>query len=122
MTYDGSCHCGALRFRLTCEPVTDAIRCNCSICSRRGLFMSSRYFPPEAFSDFVGREGLACYRWGDRMVNFWFCPTCGVHVFHDTVEKPGHCRVNLGCLDGLDVYALPWKLIDGKSFPVNVVS
>lgn len=77
--------------------------------------MSVVYFPPEQI-EVEGREALTLYQWGDRMVRFWFCRTCGIHVFHDTTEKPGHLRVNLGCIDGLDVLALPLDWVDGRSF------
>ena len=41
--------------------------------------------------------------------------TYGVYPFHDATTKPGHYRVNLGCIDGLDPSAWPVKLIDGRS-------
>ncbi len=34
-TYEGGCHCGRVRFRVE-TALTQAIECNCSICSKRG--------------------------------------------------------------------------------------
>jgi hypothetical protein len=116
MIYSGNCHCGAVRFRLRCDPITSGRRCNCSICIRKGAVMSVPYYAPRDFEELVGKESLMLYRWGDRMVNHYFCRTCGIYPFHDAVAKPGHYRVNLGCIDGLDVLALPIVVIDGKSF------
>jgi hypothetical protein len=115
-TYRGSCHCGAITFRLRSDAITTGVRCNCSMCARKGAVMSSRYFSPEEFEALDGIESLAVYRWGDRMVNHYFCRTCGVYPFHDATTKPGHYRINLGCVDGLDPLTLAIELIDGKSF------
>lgn len=114
-TYEGRCHCGAVKFRIEADAITAGIRCNCSLCSRRGATMSVPYFPPSAIV-VEGMDALTLYVWGDRMVNAYFCATCGVYPFHEVIEKPGHLRVNLGCIDGIDAYALPVTMIDGRSF------
>jgi hypothetical protein len=112
-TYHGRCQCGAVRFRFTTDEITVGKRCNCSICSRRGLVVSPTYL---RFDELLGQEALSLYQWGSRETNFWFCRTCGIHPFHDTVENPGLYRVNLGCVDGIDPFALPIELIDGRSY------
>ena len=114
ITYKGSCHCGAVKFSFQSEPLTKACRCNCSICRRKNAVMSDGYFPPEVFT-VEGKEALAVYHWGDHDVNHWFCKTCGIFPFSDVVQKPGHYRVNLGCDEGLDIYALEVRQIDGAS-------
>ena len=77
--------------------------------------MSVRYFPPGEI-EVEGEDALTLYLWGDKMVNNWFCRTCGIYPFHDVVEKPGHFRVNLGCVDDIDPLTLKFELVDGKSF------
>lgn len=115
MFYSGGCHCGAIRFWLAIEPITQGIRCNCSLCERRGVLMSARYFTPDEIR-VEGQASATAYRWGDRLVNHWFCATCGVYTFHDTTERPGHFRVNLACVDGLDAQSLTVRWVDGRSF------
>jgi hypothetical protein len=115
-SYHGTCHCGAVRFRFTSEEITRGVRCNCSICVRKGFVMSVEYVPRARFEQLEGLDGLRAYRFGDRLVNHWFCPTCGVHPFHDTTIRPGEYRVNLGCLEGVDPLALPVEVLDGRSF------
>jgi hypothetical protein len=112
-TYSGRCHCGAVRFTFTSEPITAALRCNCSICIRKGALMSTQYFKLDTLE---GLDALNVYRWGDRLVNNWFCPTCGVYPFHNVTTDSEKFRVNLGCIDGLDHYALPVTIVDGKAF------
>ncbi len=114
--FNGRCHCGAIAFRFRSEPITSGVRCNCSICVRKGVVMSVRYYPPEDFEALAGFEGMAVYRFGDNLVNHNFCRTCGVYPFHDTTLKPGHYRVNLGCLEKVDPLSLPVEVLDGKSF------
>jgi hypothetical protein len=105
-----------VRFRFRSEEITRGIRCNCSICIRRGAPMSETYFGPQDIELLEGKDGLAVYLWGDRMVNHYFCRTCGIHPFHDPVEKPGWFRFNLGCIEGLDPFALQIRFVDGRSY------
>ena len=78
--------------------------------------MSSRYVPPEDFVSLEGLDALSVYRFGDGLVNHYFCRTCGIYPFHDTSPKPGHYRVNLGCVEGVDPLALEVSIIDGRAF------
>jgi hypothetical protein len=115
-TYSGRCHCGAVRFRFRSEELTTGVRCNCSMCVRKGAVMSSRYIAREDFEELEGLDALAVYRFGDRVVNHYFCRTCGIYPFHDATVRPGEYRVNVGCIEGLDPLALRIELIDGRSF------
>ena len=45
--YEGSCHCGAIKFSYDGEEITKGIRCTCSICSRKGAMMSTEAIPLE---------------------------------------------------------------------------
>lgn len=111
--YDARCHCGRIRFSFESEPITTAKRCNCSICRRKGAVMSSKYIPAADFHPHEDMSDLNDYRWGDRDVNHLFCKTCGIYPYHGDA-KMGY-RVNLGCVEGLDTFALEIGIIDGKS-------
>ena len=124
-TYSGSCHCGAVRFRFKSEAITTGCRCNCSICIRRGIVMSSSYITPDDFDLLQGNDALSIYQFGDRALNHYFCKACGIHPFNEVTRvpptyegpaRPGYRRVNLGCIDGLDPFALQIDIIDGRSF------
>lgn len=125
MRYPGRCHCGAVRFRLTSEPITSGRTCNCSICIRKGATWSTSYYPPEAFELVSGEDSVVEYMFGDRQVKHCFCKTCGVSTFNVVVDvpadydgpaRPGYYRINLGCVDEIDRGALEVLLIDGRSF------
>jgi hypothetical protein len=118
LSYEGRCHCGKVRFRFRDEAIREGRRCNCSICVRKGAVMSARYYAPDEIEVEVdgGLGSLGLYRFGDRSVNHWFCPVCGIYPFHDPVDRPGHYRVNLGCVEGIDALSLAVGLIDGRSW------
>ncbi len=114
--YTGSCHCGAVVFTFLSQEITAGRRCNCSICHRKGAVMSVEYFPPQAFLSLKGEKSLAVYHFGDRTVNHFFCKCCGIYPFHAAIETPGHRRINLGCVGGIDLSTLRIDLINGKDF------
>ena len=125
MKYLGRCHCGAVRFQLTSEPITSGCACNCSICIRKGGLSSGGYYPADAVELLSGHESLVSYMFGDRDVDHRFCRTCGVSVFSLIVGLPqdyagparlGDYRINLGCVDGIDLETLEVSKIDGRSF------
>jgi hypothetical protein len=78
--------------------------------------MSASYIPPEDFEALEGMQALHVYRFGAHDVNHYFCRTCGICPFHEGTAKPGHYRVNLGCIDDLDVLALRVEIVDGRAF------
>ena len=123
-TYQASCHCGAIRFRFASDPITSGLRCNCSICIRKGIVLSTRYYRPEAVELLSGADAFSVYMFGDRDVRHCFCRTCGINVFtmiasvpedYAGPARPGDYRINLGCVEGLDHEALEVSMIDGRS-------
>jgi len=112
-TYQGSCHCGAVRFELTGELTPGA--CNCSICNRVGWVMTS--VPPEQFKLLSGATAQTDYQFGGKTMHHLFCKTCGIHSYGNyTAGGVEKILVNLRCLDGVDVDALTIAKYDGKSY------
>ncbi|MBT3785907.1 GFA family protein [bacterium] len=112
--YEGKCHCGQIQFRIKSEPIQTGVRCNCSICRRKNAVMSGGYYPPENFQLISGAESLSNYQFEPNMVNHYFCKHCGNYPFHDGTDNPGTFRVNLGCIDEIDLEALKIRIFDGK--------
>ncbi|CZF86650.1 GFA family protein [Grimontia marina] len=115
MKYTGSCHCGSVTFEFEEHEIKSGLRCNCSICQKKGALMSAFTVPPEAMNIKAAEGVLATYSFGSGTAKHHFCNRCGIYPFHQTLRKPGHYRVNLGCLDGIDTTKLPFDVFDGAS-------
>lgn len=113
--YKGSCHCGAVRFEFSGPDIERGLRCNCSICRRKGAMMTAFMVAPEEISIEAKADALATYEFGSHIAKHHFCKQCGIYPFHQTLRKPGHYRINLGCVDGVDSTQLPCDVFDGAS-------
>lgn len=114
MTHHGSCHCGQVRFEVDGEPA-GAMSCNCSICSRKGTLM---WFVPAAqFRLLTPPEALATYTFNQHRIQHRFCPTCGIHPFGEGSDPKGQrmAAINLRCVEGIDLDALPVQQFDGRA-------
>src|SRR5207237_7023282 len=58
-TYDGGCHCGRVRFRVTAS-LERVSECNCSICTKKGIL--HLIVPRERFELLSGDGELSTYR------------------------------------------------------------
>lgn len=117
-TYEGGCHCGTVRYRVTLalDPV---ISCNCSICSKTGTLLA---FAPAASLELLrGADALADYQFGKKRIHHLFCTRCGIRSFARGVGRSGEptVAVNVRCLDGVELDALPTRKFDGRSLPLE---
>ena len=113
--YNGSCHCGAIQFSYHGEEITSGLRCTCSICSRKGALMSPEAIPLENLSVDANPEDLGLYQFDSGIAKHYFCRKCGIYTHNEMLRKPGHCRVNLGCIEDLDTSAFDVTVFDGKN-------
>jgi hypothetical protein len=111
--YNGSCHYGAIRFSFEAEPFTHGVRCNCSFCSKRGAMM--QLLPKTEFKIDAQDGALNFYQFDRKQAKHYFCKNCGIHVFSETTRRPGQYIVNLGCVDGVDTFALETTVFDGRN-------
>ena len=112
----GSCHCGTVKFEVR-TAVAPAIRCNCSLCRRKGILMSPSFAEAD-LKILSGKDSLTTYQFNTRVAKHYFCKHCGIHPFLQTPMGPEFWRVNIGCLEDIDPYALAAGLVDGASLPV----
>jgi len=75
--------------------------------------MSAEAYAPDDLQISVKEDQLACYQFGSHVAKHYFCKNCGVYTFHQTLRKPGFYRVNLGTIDEIDVFTLPFDVFDG---------
>ncbi len=120
MLYQGHCHCGRVRFSFESEPIVQGARCDCSLCVRRGAVLSPKYIPSRDFFPHPEQDDVGVYLWNEHVLNNYFCRVCGVFTYiGDGRDNQDGYRVNLGCVDELDVMALEIRRIDGKSLPLT---
>lgn len=85
---EAACHCGAARLAVARKPrrLTD---CNCSICRRYGALWA--YYRSSDVRLRYKRRDVESYAWGDRMLRFVRCRTCGCILHYEATKNPrGH--------------------------------
>jgi hypothetical protein len=114
MLYKGSCHCGQVAFQVEGE-IKGAMACNCSICSRKGSLMW--FVPREMLQLQSPDEAVSTYEFNKHVIKHRFCPTCGMHPYGEGTDPKGNrmAAVNLRCIEGLDLAAIPVQNFDGRS-------
>jgi hypothetical protein len=65
-----------------------------------------------------GEDALTMYQFNTRVAKHYFCKHCGIYPFHQTRKDAKLWRVNLGCLEGVNAYALESNIADGASLSV----
>ena len=114
MSFNGSCHCGTVKFTVDAPMPTEAMSCNCSICRRKGVLMA---FFPAAKVKVEGEASLQAYKFNKHVLSHWFCKTCGIHVFGGGKGPDGNemRAINLRCVPDADLDALKIQQFDGAS-------
>ena len=112
-TYEGGCHCGRIRFRVTGD-LDQTVDCNCSLCGMKGFL--HLIVPPQQFQCISGESELSTYQFGTKTAKHMFCRVCGVHPFYVPRSDPDKIDVNVRCLDGVDIALLSPKPFDGRNW------
>ncbi len=118
-TFDGGCHCGAVRFRATVDEGQEIIDCNCSACTKKGIVHF--IVPEERFELVRGADALTVYTFNTGVAKHMFCRTCGIHAFYRPRSHPGCWDVNVRCLDDVTVpERFPVKHFDGRNWEAHI--
>ena len=114
MIYKGSCHCGQVAFEAEGD-LTGVMECNCSLCAKKGSLLW--FVPRDKLRLLTPEDRLSTYTFNKHTIKHRFCPTCGIHSFGEATDPSGKpmCAVNVRCLEGVDVGALPVKHFDGRA-------
>jgi hypothetical protein len=121
-TYQGSCHCGRVRFEVDLD--LDHVRsCDCSICRRRGALIHR--VEADRLRLLTPLEDLTLYQWHTRTAEDYFCSTCGILPFRRPRQRTSESTargappfsgwsVNVRCLEAVDLDAVPVKRVFGS--------
>jgi hypothetical protein len=123
-TYSGSCHCGAVQYRVDLDLAAGTSRCNCTFCAKSRIWLA--FAKIDALQLVKGEDALTDYQHTppgkqDPFLHLTFCTTCGVRPF----TKGGHLpafggefyAINVATLDGLtdeELGSIPIRYVDGR--------
>ena len=113
------CHCGAIEAEInTSENLDKILRCNCSLCKRKGAVMSM--VKNEDFKIIKGEDKLKLYQFHTKVAKHYFCIICGIYTHHNPRSNPKMTGFNLGCVDEIDTFDLQNVAInDGHNHPLD---
>ncbi len=108
-----SCQCGYISFRTPTPRPTGIAHCHCNDCRKQSssAFGTSAYWasdgmfplPPDLEARLASFTRLAD---SGNTMHCYFCPRCGVRIFHAAYLPDGSLRAlvsfKAGCIDGLD--------------------
>ena len=114
-----TCHCGAIKAEInTIENFDKTLRCNCSLCKRKGAIMAM--VKNEDFKIVKGEDKLKLYKFHTKVAKHYFCSICGIYTHHNPRSNPSMTGFNLGCIDEIDTFDLKNVSInDGQNHPLD---
>ncbi len=114
MNYQGSCHCGRVAFEVE-GSIDSGLSCNCSMCGRKGSLLW--FVPRDRMKLKTPEDAASTYTFNKHAIKHRFCPVCGIHPYGEGTDPKGDAiaAINLRCLEGIDLAAIPVHEYDGKS-------
>ena len=113
------CHCGEVEAEINInDSFTKVLRCNCSLCKRKGAIMSM--VKNEDFKITKGQKLIKLYQFHSKVAKHYFCSNCGIYTHHNPRSNPTMTGFNVGCLDDIDTFNLKNVLVnDGQKHPLD---
>ena len=113
------CHCGAIEAEINSpENLSKILRCNCSLCKRKGAVMSM--VNNDDFKITKGLDKLSLYKFHTKVAKHYFCSICGIYTHHNPRSNPAMTGFNLGCVDEINTFNLKdISINDGLNHPLD---
>ena len=112
------CHCGLIEAEIKIKEISKLLRCNCSICKRKGSIMA--LVKNEDFKIVKGKEKLTLYQFHTKVAKHFFCSKCGIYTHHNPRSNPAMTGFNLGCIDEIDIFRLKdISINNGQDHPLD---
>jgi hypothetical protein len=112
---EGGCQCGAIRYRVSGEPLLAAI-CHCTMCRRANAAPAVAWamFLESQVAFLSGRP--AAYA-SSPEAKRGFCPACGTQICFTASYIPGLIDITIGSLDQPELVAPTLHYWDSKRLP-----
>ena len=113
------CHCGAIEAEINTQVnLEKLLRCNCSLCKRKGAIMSM--VKNENYKIIKGEDKLSLYQFHTNVAKHYFCSICGIYTHHNPRSNPAMTGFNVGCIEDIDIFKLQnVGLNDGQNHPLD---
>ena len=113
------CHCGEIEAEINVNENFDKIiKCNCSLCKRKGATMSM--VQNKDFKIIKGENKLILYQFHTKVAKHYFCSICGIYTHHNPRSNPSMTGFNLGCIDDIDTFSFKDIILnDGHNHPLD---
>tara|TARA_B100001765_G_C19440859_1_gene309964 strand:- start:7 stop:378 length:372 start_codon:yes stop_codon:yes gene_type:complete len=115
-----TCHCGSveLEANIPDEGFKKLMRCNCSLCKRKGAIMSP--IPSTDLKVIKGKEHLKMYQYHTKVAEHYFCTNCGIYTHHKMRSNPNMYGINVACVEGINPFELENVAVnDGINHPLD---
>lgn len=113
-----NCHCGSFEAKINIDKIDKILKCNCSICKRKGAVMS--FVRNEDFKITKGEDKLKLYKFHSKIAQHFFCSICGIYTHHNPRSNPSMTGFNLGCLDEINTFNLEnIQILNGQDHPLD---
>jgi hypothetical protein len=85
------------------------------MCQRKGALLW--FVPRESLKLRTPATDMGTYQFNKHVIHHHFCPNCGIHPFAEGKGPKGDAMaaVNIRCLEGIDLDAIPVTQYDGRS-------
>ena len=115
-----TCHCKKVEVEISLPEIgfSKLIRCNCSICKRKGAIMSM--VKNEDFKIVKGKSELKLYQFNTKVAKHYFCNECGIYTHHNPRSNPAMTGFNIGCINDVDTFNLKKVSVNnGHNHPLD---
>ncbi len=114
-----TCHCKGVKIEVEItEPFNKVLRCNCSLCKRKGAIMTM--VQADSFKIVAGKDLLKLYQYHTKVAKHYFCSKCGIYTHHNPRSNPSMYGINIACLEGVNPFDIKnIALNDGENHPLD---
>ena len=118
--YQGSCHCGRVKFEAELNLAEGTMKCNCTRCWKKRAWTA--WASADGFRILQGADELSAYKAGHVKGHGGFCKHCGVEVFNWVQAAEWndgeYVSISIAAIDDLEaatLLAAPVQYCDGRA-------